>query len=304
MSEMPGSWERMIKEAIGAEEQMALEVPGGFEGVDWGKGIRNLAQAWLEDKAPWTRKDKPWENYGTIEELLEAERKGEIEIPLTESMLMRTGVKELAKGAKGFLAMAKGATDPNVLTYARESVRNAIREGRKVPQSAWDTVREVGWEAKLGKAHGDYSNAFTPRGVGDRELGRVRFNPYNTGKTTPMHEIGGHGRQWAPGDAMVPYRGGAIPEEDAAEYLRDITMTLRTGKTRAEYQEGLYRSDPLETHAEALARKMLTEGTERYEELYPKIMGRAIEVFEKDFPKEAARAYFKFMSKKGVGTGG
>jgi hypothetical protein len=88
MAELPKSWERMIKESIGAEEQQIAIKPEGYREIGLGEGLGNIARAWLEDKAPWMRKKK---EYGTLEETLAALESGEI--PLTETTI--GGVKAL-----------------------------------------------------------------------------------------------------------------------------------------------------------------------------------------------------------------
>lgn len=94
MAELPRSWERMIKESIGAEEQQMVLKPEGYREIGLGEGLGNIAKAyarsWLEDKAPWTKEQK---EYGSLEETLAALGSGDI--PLTETTI--GGVKALRR---------------------------------------------------------------------------------------------------------------------------------------------------------------------------------------------------------------
>lgn len=290
MPEMPGSWERMLKEAIGSGERGILEVPGGASEMDWGKGLKNLGRAWLEQQVPGMKEQK---TYGSLEETLAALESGEI--PTYEAMLRLDAVKALGTGAKAMLRGAKVLGDPMTEAQMRTAISQVIQESRKIPQSAWDTVKEVRWQRLPGKTMGEYTEEFAGPG---REVGRVKFDPIKAEKTTPWHEVAGHGRFFAPGEATIAYHGEPVPEEELAAYAKDISWLLRGKGNRAQYEKGWYSEDPMETSAEALARKMVSEGSgERYEELYPKILGRAIEVFESKFPKESMQATFKSMAR-------
>lgn len=293
MAELPRSWERMIKESIGAEEQQMALKPEGYREIGLGEGLGNIARAWLEDKAPWMKEQK---EYGTLEETLAALESGEI--PLTESMLMRTAVKGLAQGAKEYLSMAKGATDPSLYIKAAKTARDVLKTSRKVPQSFWDPVRSAKWDPRLinegilGVQHADV----WPWQKGGAEISDVRFNPLTAGASTVWHELA-HSRQFKPKGGMVSYRGTEMTEQEAAEYIAQSTSTLKTGLSGQEYMSKYYRSDPLETSADAFGR-LMTSGKEiDPEKAYQLVLGRALESFEGSLPQKAQQAYFKFVSR-------
>jgi hypothetical protein len=145
-----------------------------------------------------------------------------------------------------------------------------------------------------GKTQGIYRDEFEGPG---RDIGLVQFDPIKADITTAYHEIAGHGRQYSPGGAMVPYRQTMLPEEEAAEYAKEISWLLKGKGDKAQYMEEWYPKDPTEVAAESLAKMMRAKGTEGYERLYPKVLGRALEKFETEFPKEAQQAWFKLMAK-------
>lgn len=287
MPEMPGSWERILKEAVGAGEQWMVQRPEGYREVGLLEGLGNIGRAWLEEQAPWMKEQK---EYGSEEEIRAALRAGEV--PLTEAMLRADAIRALAKGAKGYLKGAKALTDPMMEAQIRTNISNVLREARKAPQDLWDTIREVQWKALEGKTMGSYVEEFAGPG---RDIGLVKFDPTKAEGSTVWHELA-HGRQYSPGGEKVPYRAYGMEEEEASEYARTISRMLQTGKTRAQYEEEWYSDDPIEIAARVFAEKMLKEPG-RYEELYPKILGRSIEHFERTYPKEASQAFGKWLIK-------
>uniref|UniRef100_A0A6M3KVI3 Uncharacterized protein n=1 Tax=viral metagenome TaxID=1070528 RepID=A0A6M3KVI3_9ZZZZ len=291
MAELPRSWERMIKESIGAEEQTMALKPEGYREIGLGEGLENIARAWLEDKAPWMKEQK---EYGTLEETLAALESGEI--PLTESMLMRTGTKILAKGARDYLAMARGATDPAMYKQATKVVRDVLRTGRKVPQSFWDPVKVISWDPTLGGSAGTQLADAWPWQKSAAEISTIKYNPRTADATTVWHELA-HARQYKPRGGTVPYRGAEMTEQEAAEYIAQSSSLLKTGLSAQEYSAKYYGSDPLETSAEAFARLMTKGKGADPEATYNLILGRALEGFEGKLPKEARQAYFRFQSR-------
>jgi hypothetical protein len=297
MAEMPRSWERMLAEAIGAEEQRVALKPEGYREVGLGEGLGNINDAFVEHlKGRWAELSSPvTEEEFSNENLMETAMN--FGPGALAGILRKEAIKGLAAGAKGYLNLAKGLSDPTKLRDYRAAIGSTLKEIRQTPQELWDTVGKVNWKY-MKRARGEQEPfAMEPTAAEPRATSGINFNPLGANETTVWHELA-HARQFEPGKAKVPYRGLDLSESEMSDYLRSINWELRGGKSNEEYMKELYGRNPLETSAEAFARKMVEEGPERMEELYPKILGRSIEQFEEKFPKEASRAFFKALHRK------
>lgn len=284
---------RMLKEAIGSGEQGMLEVSGRAPEMDWAKGLRNIGEAGIEHlKGRWAELSAP------IEE-------GEMSPEALRDLVMNFGpgglagiaknvaLKALAKDARPLLQMAKGMADPMIEAQMRTAVSKSMKQTAALPQSTLDRVRTVGYK-DLGPETSGKQQAAWP---GEKEASEIFFNPMSARGSTPWHEIGVHARQAEPGAAMIRYRGMEIPEQQAAEYMNEISWLLKGKGSREQYQKEWYGKDPTETMAYAMEKKLIELGPEAYEELYPKLMARSLEAFEQKYPQEAQQAYFKFMER-------